>query len=135
MKRKVRFIVIDDDSINNTICKITIETALGEIDIQTFTDPEVAFEYIQSGLSKGFGDGLSIMLLDLNMPTMSGWEFLEKFDNLNSGIKSHVRIYILSSSVDDRDRERSYSNKNVTDFLVKPLILDTVFKIVGQAQN
>lgn len=130
MKKNVRFIVIDDDSVNNIICRITIETALGEADIKTFTDPEAGFEFLESDFS--ISDDLYILLLDLNMPNMSGWEFLEKFDNLNSNIKSQIKIYILSSSVDDRDRERSYSNKNVVDFLVKPLIVDTVIKISGQ---
>ena len=52
---------------------------------------------------------------------MSGWEFLEMFDNLSFDIKERVKICILSSSIDERDKERSYTNKNVVDFLVKPL--------------
>jgi len=51
MDKKVRFIVIDDDSINNIICKITIETALGETDIMTFTDPEAGFDFIEGEFS------------------------------------------------------------------------------------
>ena len=52
---------------------------------------------------------------------MSGWEFLEMFDNLSFDIKERVKICILSSSIDERDKERSYTNKNVVDFLVKQL--------------
>jgi hypothetical protein len=60
---------------------------------------------------------------------MSGWEFLELFDNLSYSIKDRVRICILSSSIDDRDKERSYANKNVADFLVKPLTDKDIIRI------
>jgi CheY-like chemotaxis protein len=55
------------------------------------------------------------------MPIMSGWEFLEMFDNLSFEVKERIKICILSSSIDERDKERSYANKNVLEFLVKPL--------------
>jgi CheY-like chemotaxis protein len=63
----------------------------------------------------------ALLLLDINMPIMSGWEFLEMFDNLDFEVKDRVKICILSSSIDERDKVRSYANKNVLEFLVKPL--------------
>lgn len=120
MKSPSQFILIDDDPMNNLICKLTIEMTLGQTDIKAFVNPENGLEYIQSTYSNA-DDASALLLLDINMPIMSGWEFLEMFDNLSFEIKDRVKICILSSSIDERDKERSYANKNVLDFLVKPL--------------
>ena len=128
MKSPFQFILIDDDPMNNLICKLTIEMTLGESDIKSFVNPELGFEYVHSDFSK-LPDTPALLLLDINMPIMSGWEFLELFDNLSYSIKDRVRICILSSSIDDRDKERSYANKNVADFLVKPLTDKDIIRI------
>ena len=127
MKSPFQFILIDDDPMNNLICKLTVEMTLGESDVKAFVNPELGFEYVQSDFSKQ--DASALLLLDINMPIMSGWEFLELFDNLSYSIKDRVRICILSSSIDDRDKERSYANKNVADFLVKPLTDKDIIRI------
>ena len=121
MKSPSQFILIDDDPMNNLICKLTIEMTLGQTDVKAFINPESGLEYIQSYFSDANNDTSALVLLDINMPIMSGWEFLEMFDNLSFEIKDRVKICILSSSIDERDKERSYANKNVLDFLVKPL--------------
>ncbi len=128
MKSPFQFILIDDDPMNNLICKLTIEMTMGECEIKAFVNPELGFEYVQSDFSK-LEDTSALLLLDINMPIMSGWEFLELFDNLNYPVKDRVRICILSSSIDDRDKERSYANKNVADFLVKPLTDKDIIRI------
>lgn len=121
MKSPSQFILIDDDPMNNLICKLTIEMTLGQTDVKAFVNPESGLEYIQSYFSDTNNDTSALVLLDINMPIMSGWEFLEMFDNLSFEVKDRVKICILSSSIDERDKERSYANKNVLDFLVKPL--------------
>jgi CheY-like chemotaxis protein len=76
-------------------------------------------------------ESTSIILLDLNMPIMSGWEFLERFEELDEIIKKQVKIYILSSSVDPRDKERAGKNKDVEDYIVKPLTKEIVLEITS----
>ena len=120
MKSPSQFILIDDDPMNNLICKLTIEMTLGQSDIKAFVNPENGLEYFQNEFSN-LKELSALLLLDINMPIMSGWEFLEMFDNLSYEIKDRVKICILSSSIDERDKERSYANKNVLDFLIKPL--------------
>ena len=114
------FIVIDDDPVSNLICKLTLEMVLGKVEVKTFTNPEEGLRYIELEYS-GKGEKTAALLLDINMPVMTGWEFLERFDNLNKNIKNSIVVYILSSSVDPRDKDRSYSNKNVKNYIVKPL--------------
>lgn len=121
MKFPSQVILIDDDPMNNLICKLTIEMTLGQTDVKAFVNPENGLEYIQAEFSDPQSDESALLLLDINMPIMSGWEFLEMFDNLDFGIKDKIKVCILSSSIDERDKERSYANKNVIEFLVKPL--------------
>lgn len=116
-----QFILIDDDPMNNLICKLTIEMTLGQTEVKAFVNPEIGLEYIQSEFSNADNDASALLLLDINMPIMSGWEFLEMFDNLGFEVKDRIKVCILSSSIDERDKERSYANKNVIEFLVKPL--------------
>ena len=121
MKFPSQFILIDDDPMNNLISKLTIEMTLGQTEVKAFVNPETGLEYIQSKFSNSDVAGSALLLLDINMPIMSGWEFLEMFDNLSYEVKDRIKVCILSSSIDERDKERSYANKNVLEFLVKHL--------------
>jgi len=84
---------------------------------------EVAIKYFEA-LSKE-KDGLlnvpEIILLDLNMPVMDGWEFLEIFQQRFPEFAAKTKIFILSSSINPSDREKAKSESNVVDFLSKPL--------------
>ncbi|HVO75742.1 MAG TPA: response regulator [Ignavibacteriaceae bacterium] len=135
MKSISRFVVIDDDPVNNALCKMVIKMAVGKIDIKTFTLPEKGFEYIETEYSKNGNESTSVILLDLNMPLMSGWEFLERFDSLDEIIKKQLEIYILSSSVDPRDKARAGANKNVADYIVKPLTKEIILEISEEGRG
>jgi len=130
MKSPGQFVLIDDDPMNNLISKLTIEMTLGQTDVRAFVNPENALEFFQNEFS-AVHDAYALLLLDIHMPSMSGWEFLEMFDNLSFEVKDRVKICILSSSIDDRDKERSYANKNVLDFLVKPLTDKDILRITS----
>jgi CheY-like chemotaxis protein len=131
MKDISRFVVIDDDPLNNALCKMIIKLALGKMDVRTFTLPEKGFQFIKTEYAMNMNGSTSIILLDLNMPIMSGWEFLERFEELDEIIKKQVKIYILSSSVDPRDKERAGKNKDVEDYIVKPLTKEIVLEITS----
>jgi CheY-like chemotaxis protein len=132
MKGMPRFITIDDDPVNNLICKLTIEMVAEKPEILTFTNAAQGFDYIQNQYAASRDKTETVLLLDINMPVMSGWEFLERFDNLGEDIKKLFKIFILSSSVDERDKQRSYANKNVNAFMVKPLVADNVVDILDK---
>ena len=104
----------------------------GKPEILTFTEGASCLDYIQKTYTADHDRTHTILLLDINMPVMSGWEFLERFDNLSNDVKDLFKIYILSSSVDERDKQRSYANKNVSAFMVKPLVKDNVVDILHQ---
>lgn len=61
------------------------------------------------------------ILLDLEMPVMDGWQFLEEFLQMKPLLEKEVKVYIVSSSIDDRDKDKAKSISVITDYLVKPL--------------
>lgn len=62
-----------------------------------------------------------ILFLDLNMPIVNGWKFLDEFANIKDTLEKDVAIYILSSSVDPEDHKKAKSYDYVKDFISKPL--------------
>jgi CheY-like chemotaxis protein len=122
-----RFIIVDNDPVNNLICSLAIKDSAANADILAFTDPLKAFEYISAyNESK---NSLNILLLDINMPVWSGWDFTDHFDKLDEKIKDHFKIYILSSSIDNDDKLRALENKNVVAYIEKPLTEEKVFSL------
>jgi two-component system chemotaxis response regulator CheY len=116
-----RFIVVDDDAINNQLCKFAILRTVGETEIDLFTEPDEALSSIQGESLLPDEKGQIVLFLDINMPTMTGWEFLEVFRSLSQAIHEKFTIFMLSSSVDDRDRERAEADPFVSGFFSKPL--------------
>lgn len=72
-----------------------------------------------------------IMFIDLNMPIMDGWEFIERFTKIENKFNKLISLYIVSSSINPVDIDRAKSLSNIKDYLVKPVRiteLETIFK-------
>jgi response regulator RpfG family c-di-GMP phosphodiesterase len=123
------FVVIDDDPMNNFICRKVIQKLYANADIQTFTEPEAGLSYLISKYSTRGGTG-ALLFIDINMPTLSGWEVIEKFMDFPSLIKEQVTIYVFSSSIAVEDKKRAQGLVLVKGFLEKPLTLAQVEKCV-----
>jgi len=117
----LRVIIIDDDPVNNFLCKLIIKRALGEIVIETFIKPDEGLRFLKEEFSSSDNKIPAILLLDINMPAMNGWQFLEHYAKLDEKIKNQVRLYILSSSIDITDKQRAAENKHVIDYIEKPI--------------
>ncbi|MCW3091844.1 MAG: hypothetical protein JWP81_2913 [Ferruginibacter sp.] len=126
-----KFILVDDDSINNLISTIIIETALGQVDITAFQVPENALSFIQQEYKEEREP--TILFLDLNMPTLSGWEFMEEYVQFPDVVKEQIRIFILTSSIDNRDKDKANAYSNIAGFVEKPLEEKLILSITGAA--
>jgi CheY-like chemotaxis protein len=134
MNVTTRFIVIDDDEFNNKICSVTLEKIAKDADVKTFQNPLEGFDHIATEYAGLDNDATAILFLDINMPVMNGWEFLERFEELEPDTKKRIKIYILSSSVDKRDIEKAKADKNVVHYLIKPLTKETI-RLITYSQN
>jgi len=114
------FIVADDDAINNMMCRFCIKRHFPDAIITTFEKPEAALEMIARDYSEN-EERRTMLFLDIAMPTMSAWQFLEAFANLDGGIQEQIAIHILSSSSDAADREKATEHPLVRSYLSKPL--------------
>jgi CheY-like chemotaxis protein len=126
-----RFLLVDDEPLSNFISILTLKKLLGEVHIDDFTDPEDGLDFIKSEPSHNPPDGQTTLFLDINMPKISGWEFLDAFELFDESIKEQYNIFILSSSIDPSDINRAKANPLVADFIEKPLNNATLIKIFG----
>lgn len=76
----------------------------------------------------------TVIFLDLNMPKGDGWSFLEEFEKLPKDKIDHVQIYITSSFISPELIKKARRNKLVKDYIVKPLTVDAVKKIIDLQQ-
>ncbi len=129
MKKPEHYIVVDDDKTNNLICDFTIKGFDPNAVVKLFTDPEEALIVIKEGYSRKEVVFPTILFLDVNMPSMSGWEFLDLFQEYDDNIKKQFKIFILTSSIEDfSDKARKYPF--VGGFLSKPLKKDNIKKLM-----
>lgn len=119
------FILIDDDPISNLIHRKIIETTCKDLtpEIIMFSAAGEALEYIAKHQDQ---DREFTVLVDINMPGMDGWGFLDRLGTPASG----SNIYILSSSVAQSDIARAKKYSTVKGYLTKPLSIPTIKGIV-----
>ncbi|NJW53046.1 response regulator [Salinimicrobium oceani] len=125
MKKHYHYLVVDDDSTSNLICNFTIQRFDKEARISLFRDPLEALNFIEE---TGFQDEICILFLDVNMPTLSGFEFLILFEKLPKEVREQYWIYMLTSSIEDFS-SKAKEFTAVKDFLSKPLKLPYLEKI------
>ncbi|NNU33792.1 response regulator [Mucilaginibacter sp. S1162] len=107
--------LVDDNYIDNFVTRRLLESSQFAENIIVTESPTEAIEQLGKGEIKP-----DVIFLDIRMPLMSGFEFLEAYDKLNID-KTGTKIFLLSSSFDPTDIKRSTGNKYITHFVHKPL--------------
>ena len=118
MTNQFDFILIDDSAFDLFIYeKLILKSGIGN-SVRPFNAAQDALEYLS-----GEADTLpkTVILLDLQMPGMNGFEFIDEFGQLPEDLKSKIRIYMLSSTIDTRDIEKAKASIYIIDLLSKPL--------------
>jgi CheY-like chemotaxis protein len=124
--------LIDDDMVDNLINRRAIEKKGIAEAVITMDDGNEALQYLKEHQSEP-GSLPDLIFLDINMPIMNGFEFLEGFESLSPSIKEHAKIIMLSSSLDTRDMEKARSNPYVIKYATKPLTFDVLDEIRAMA--
>lgn len=112
-------LLVDDDAVFNFLSKKIVERLGVAKDIHTALNGREALDLFNS-YYQGAATLPDVILLDLNMPIMDGFSFLEAFNRLALPGKERVKIVVVTSSHDPKDIERT-KKLGVTDYLVKPL--------------
>lgn len=121
--------LVDDDDVFVFLTKKTIEqTNLVEL-IKVFGNGLDALEFLSA--NRHNPDALpEIIFLDLSMPIMNGWQFLEEYTKLNPKMAKKITIYICSSSISPDDVARAKTINEVTDYIIKPISKDRLIDII-----
>lgn len=123
-----QLILIDDNDIDQLLHKKIIELSRSDTLITLFSDAQSALDHIANASDDEHTE--NTILLDIQMPVMNGFQFLEAFDHLPAEVKSRYIIYILSSSVNQYDISRAKNNPYVKDMIIKPLTKDTLLNLL-----
>ena len=121
--------IVDDDDISVFLTtKIIEQTNLVDL-IKVFGNGLDAINFLKE--NKNNVDALpDIILLDLNMPIMNGWQFLEEYNKLNPTIGKKITIYICSSSISPDDITRAKTISEVSDYIIKPITKDKLIDLI-----
>ncbi len=116
----MKLYIVDDDEIFQFTTRKMLQYLGQKEGVESFSNGHIAIEKLKS-LTGQPHDLPDIILLDINMPVMDGWDFLAQYSTLEKGLSKQVRIYMISSSVDDRDLERAEKNPHITKYISKPV--------------
>jgi CheY-like chemotaxis protein len=110
-------IVIDDNEDDLLFAQISVERCGHPADLKGFLRAQDALAFLASGeLVKP-----ALVLLDINMPVMNGFDFLDAFERLPITSRANVMVVMLTSSIDEGDRQRAFSYASVKDYMRKPI--------------
>ena len=123
--------IIDDDPISVFGIKRSMKETNFSDDVVVYTNGQDALD----GLTKMINEGKklpSIIFLDLNMPIMDGWEFLDDFIKIPNSNTDNVIIFIVSSSMDPRDMIKAKNYKMVNNYILKPILRKDLEKLMSE---
>lgn len=123
--------IIDDDKVYTFGVKKIIKNYLPENSVSTYENGKTAIEAIKKMDANG-EELPDFILLDIDMPEMNGWDFLNEFESLRSNIDKKVEIFVISSRIDHGKEElfRVEWDDKVSDFIKKPVSVETLKKIL-----
>lgn len=121
MKNKVNCILlIDDDEPTNYLHQILLEDMNIADEIIAMQNAEEALEFLKSK-DEGEYPQPDLIFLDINMPVMNGWEFLEEYNKLPESQKGKHVMIMLTTSVNPDDKQKANHDGIVQEFINKPL--------------
>lgn len=115
--------VIDDDAIYQILINKIIKKSEMFSNVFSFSNGKDAIDSLNASL-KNDADLPDFILLDINMPVMNGWEFMEAFSMIKAVIGKQIIIYIVSSSIAVEDKNKSKTYPDIIGYLSKPVSIN-----------
>lgn len=126
--------LIDDDEVYQFLCKKTIEKSHHVKNIMIFSNGKEAIDFFTENTTNTIGLP-DVIFLDLDMPLMDGWQFLEEYIPLKLDIKKQIIIYIVTSSSHPSDLSRAKEISDITGYLIKPITTENFNSIMSMFQS
>lgn len=116
--------LVEDDAIVRLVASKIFKNIEFQSPIHHFENGKEAIDVIaKKAADNGFdltGEKI-LLLLDINMPVMDAWDFLDQFKELDQNVKNHFLVSIITSSINSSDKVRAFSYPEVSDYITKPL--------------
>lgn len=125
-----KILLVDDDQLNNLI-NTRIITKFSDYTVDAFTSGREGLKYLHACEPELFPE---IIFLDINMPVMDGWEFLEEYEKFPQHLTQNTAVIMLTSSIDITDIEKSKQYRSVKEFMSKPLTLESLRLITSMSK-
>ena len=116
---KAHFIVIDDSRLDCFIAEKVIKNSGNYLSVVSYNDAREALEFIRNSSTEP--EAKTVLIVDVQMPLMNGFEFIEAFEKLPSDLRRNYHVNVLTSSTNPNDISRIRGYKSVENLLNKPL--------------
>lgn len=114
---KTRILLVDDDPVYTMIMRKLLQIKSFSAHCESFNNGLSAVDYLRERYNE---DELNLIFLDIYMPILDGWGFLDRIENF--AFSENVGVIVVSSSVNEKDARRAKSSPFVIDFLIKPVL-------------
>jgi CheY-like chemotaxis protein len=122
---KIEILIVDDSPAFNHLTRLTIQKASIDCNIIEVSNGQRALDYLSSASCP------DVILLDINMPVMDGFDFLEEYARAYHQCFDKTLIYILTSSAQEVDKVKAKSFRQVKNYFEKPLTADNLNTIIN----
>jgi CheY-like chemotaxis protein len=126
--------IIDDDKIHHFTIRRTIELQGIKKEMLFFNDGVEAIEFFNDNLSNSSALP-DIIFLDLNMPVINGWQFLQRYAMVKDRIQKEIKIYVVSSSVNPLEISRATAMEDVSGYFEKPITPEAIRQVFEAGNN
>ena len=133
--KKEHLLFVDDDSITNYLHEFILTKQINyQGNLHFCINGRESLEYLRDLINKEIADIKfpSLIFLDINMPELDGFGFIEAYQLLPKKVTESTAIIILTSSLNESDREKAFTYPMVKNYLLKPLNASTIEKILGK---
>ena len=134
MRTLTKICIVDDDDIYRFTIEKTLESLKLPTKTMTFSDGEQAINFISDHLKED-AELPDIIFLDIDMPVMDGFQFMEEYEKIKPNVSKDMIIYMVSSSLDPVDIDSAKKISSISDYIVKPISSNRLKSILETPNN
>lgn len=132
MKPPIEILLLDDDLMSNLINEKIFQITGYDVKVNSFTDAKAALKHLYDLVKFEIDFFPDVIFVDINMTGMNGWEFIDKLLALPETVLTKAHLYILTSSIDEEDINKSNSYSIIKGMHSKPLTEEIVVQSISK---